>query len=143
MTIAMRQAILRANAIFLLIASTWGMSADIAGAFFAIGPQRAIIGAAPHAAIGFVEAHGLAFIIGMLLWRAAPIRSWHLTAATVHVLLGTSNIVFWQIFIAANALWGGYLTTSLHFLFVLLHLGAVVSVVETSPLRLFRPDETV
>ena len=130
MTIGMRQAILRANAIFLLVASTWGMWGDIAGAFFAIGPQRAIIGAAPHAAIGFVEAHGLAFIIGILLWRAAPLRSWHLMAVAVHVLLGTSNIVFWQIFVAANALWGGYLTTSLHVLFALLQIGAAISATE-------------
>ena len=133
MTIAARQVVLRANAVFLLVASTWGLWADIAGAFFAIGPQRAIVGAAPHAAIGFVEAHGLAFIVGVLLWRAAPLRSWHLTAAAVHVLLGTSNIVFWQIFVAADMLVGGYLTTSLHALFAVLQLGAAASAAALSP----------
>jgi len=133
MTIAARQVILRANAAFLLVASTWGLWADLAGAFFAIGPQRAIIGAAPHAAIGFVEAHGLAFIIGVLLWRAVPLRGWHLTAAAVHVLLGTSNIVFWQIFVAADMLAGGYLTTSLHIVFALLQLGAAASAAALSP----------
>ena len=56
----------------------------------------------------------MAFIIGILLWRAEPARLWHLTAAAVHLLLGTSNLVFWQIFVAADALWGGYVTTSLH-----------------------------
>jgi hypothetical protein len=128
MTITTRQYILRANAIFLLVASSWGLSADLAAAFVGIGPQRPIIGAAPHAAIGFVEAHGLAFIVGVLLWRAESTRLWHLTATAVHVLLGTSNLVFWQIFIAADMLAGGYITTALHFTFMLLHLGAVAAI---------------
>jgi hypothetical protein len=118
----MRKAVLRANAIFLLVAATSGLGADLAGAFFGIGPQRAILGAAPHAAIGFVEAHGLAFIIGVRLWYADPSRAWHLTAAAVHALLGTCNLVFWQIFIVADALWGGYVTTALHGLFFVLQL---------------------
>ncbi len=88
---------------------------------------RTILSAAPHAAIGFVEAHGLAFIIGVLLWRAEPVRLWHLTAAAVHVLLGTCNLVFWQIFITADALLMGYVTTSLHWTFVALQLLAASS----------------
>ena len=128
MTTAMRKILLRANAIFLLAAASGGMCADLAGAFFGVGPQRPVLGAAPHAAIGFVEAHGLAFIIGVLLWRAEPARLWHFTAAAVHVLLGTSNLVFWQIFVAADALAGGYLTTSLHWSFVVLHLFAAHAV---------------
>jgi hypothetical protein len=52
--------------------------------------------------MGLVEANGLA-VIGVLLWRAQPLRSWHLTGAAVHVLLGASNLVFWQIFVAANS----------------------------------------
>ena len=122
MTNTTRQFILRANAVFLVIGASWGMWADLAGAFFATGPQGPILSAAPHAAIGFVEAHGLALIIGVLLWRAEPLRHWHLTAAAVHVLLGTSNLVFWQIFIAADALLMGYVTTSLHWTFVALQL---------------------
>ena len=101
------------------------MWADLAGAFFAIGPQQPILAAAPHAAIGFVEAHGLAFIIGVRLWFALPERAWHLTAAAVHALLGTSNLVFWQIFVAADMLAGGYLTTGLHGMFFVLQLAAV------------------
>jgi len=127
MTLATRRFILRANATFLLIASCGGMWADLAGAFLGIGPQKAILGSAPHAAIGSVEAHGLAFIIGVLLWRAEPARPWHLTAAVVHVLLGTSNLVFWRIFIATDMLAAGYGTTSLHWLFVALQLAAAYS----------------
>jgi hypothetical protein len=135
MTIATRRIILRANAVFLLVAGASGMAADLAGAFFAIGPQRQILAAAPHAAIGFVEAHGLAFIIGVLLWRAEPARLWHFTAAAVHLLLGISNLVFWQIFIAADALWGGYVTTSLHGAFVILQLWAASAAGRIAPAR--------
>src|SRR5262249_7377921 len=97
-----RKALLVADALFLLLASTGGTIADLAGAFAGVGPQRHVLGPAPYAAIGFVEAHGLAFIIGVLLWRAEPMRAWHLTAAAVHALLGTSNLVFWQIFVASD-----------------------------------------
>jgi len=124
MTSTQRRALLRANALFLLVASSWGICVDLLGAFLGIGPQKAIVGAAPHSVIGFVEAHGLAMIMGVLLWCAEPARAWHLTATAVHTLLGTCNLVFWQIFIAADMLAGGYITTSLHWLFVALQLGA-------------------
>jgi hypothetical protein len=128
MTKAIRQGILRANAIFLLVAATSGFLTDVLGIFFSVGAQASITGSAPNAGIGFIEAHGLAFIIGVLLWRAAPMRLWHLTAAGVHVLLGTANLVFWPIFVAADALWAGYVTTTLHWAFVVLQLSAAASI---------------
>jgi hypothetical protein len=127
MTPTYRRYLLRANATFLLAASMGGMWSDILGAFFARGHVAPVLAQAPHAAIGFVEAHGLAFIIGVLLWCAEPQRSWHLTAAAVHFLLGTANLVFWQIFIAADMLAVGYITTSLHWLFVASQLRAAVA----------------
>ena len=122
MNAMMRTAILRANAIYLLVAAAGGFTADILGAFFGRGPVAPVLAAAPNAAIGFVEAHRLAFIIGVLLWRAETSRTWHLTAAAVHVLLGTANLVFWQFFIAADMLSVGYVTTALHGLFAALQL---------------------
>ncbi|MGH7453618.1 MAG: hypothetical protein ACRENG_19880 [bacterium] len=124
MTTTMRQRILRANALYLLVASIGGLLTDIAGAFFARGSESQILAIQPVAAIGFVEAHGLALIIGVLLWRAATLRSWHFAAVAVHVLLGTANLVFWQIFIVTDMLALGYITTSLHWLFVVLQLFA-------------------
>jgi hypothetical protein len=124
LTILIRKTILRANALYLLIASVGGFLADVLGIFFLVGVQSRVMMNAPHAGIGFVEAHGLAFIIGILLWRAAPSMTWHLTATAVHVLLGTANLVFWQIFVAADVLVAGYVTTSLHWLFVVLQLAA-------------------
>ena len=122
MNTTMRRAILRANAIWLIVASTGGLFADLAGAFFGKGPQGPILSSMPDVAIGFVEAHGLAFIIGVLLWFARPRRAWHLTGAAVHFLLGASNLVFWQLFITANMLPAGYVATTLHAAFFLIHL---------------------
>jgi hypothetical protein len=65
-------------------------------------------------------------ILGFLLWRARPERAWHLTAAAIHILLGTANLVFWPLFVAADMLMVGYVTTSLHFTFVALQLGAAL-----------------
>ena len=100
MTIKTRQYILRANALFLLIASAGGFIADIVAVNTLAGPMGRVIADAPHSAIGLIEAHGLAFILGVLLWRAEPSRAWHLTAAAIHLLLGTANLVFWQVFVS-------------------------------------------
>jgi hypothetical protein len=54
--------------------------------------------------------------------RTAPARSWHLTAVAVEVLLGTSNLAFWPMFVAMDALAVGSVTTCLHWLFVALQL---------------------
>jgi hypothetical protein len=127
MTIAIRRAILRANAAFLLAASTGGFTSDVRGIFFGLGPVARVVAEAPHAGIGFIEAHGLAFILGILMWRAEPSRGWHLTAAAIHVLLGTANVIFWQLFIASDMLMVGYVTTALHGLFVVLQMSAAVT----------------
>lgn len=138
MTDTTRRRILRANAIFLMLFGGSGFLLDLKAHFTGSGAQAVLTSAAPHTMVGFVEAHGLAVIIGVLLWRALPTRSWHLTAAAVHVLLGVSNLVFWQIFVVANLLPLGYVSTGFHFLFVALHLwaaaGATVAV-GSAPVR--------
>lgn len=132
---AIRRMILRANAIFLLAASAGGFASDIRGIFLGLGPVARLVADAPHAGIGFIEAHGLAFILGILLWRAEPSRAWHLTAAAIHLLLGISNVVFWQIFSAADMMTVGYVTTALHALFVTLQLSAAIVAGRQAPDR--------
>ena len=122
-----RRLILRANAVFLILAGGSSLLMDLRAYFFGVGPSTRFIAAAPYTAIGFVEAHGLALIFGILFARAAAIRPWHLTAAAVHVLLGTSNLLFWQIFVAGGLLAMGYITTALHGLFAVLELAAARS----------------
>jgi hypothetical protein len=120
MTSNLRRIVLRGNAVYLgtaAIVSLFFM--DIPGIFFGLGPEARIVATAPHTGIGFVEAHGLAFILSVLLWRAVPDRSWHVTGAAVSTLLGTCNLVFWQMFIAADALVMGYVTTSFHWTFAI------------------------
>ena len=124
MTPAARAWILRANALFLLIAGAGGLWTDVAGSFFGTGVEVAILKDAPGAGIGFIKAHGLALILGALLWRAEPLRSWHLAAAAVHALLGSANLAFWDFFVVADVLVVGYVTTALHGLFVALQLTA-------------------
>lgn len=125
-----RHLVLRANAIFLLLASAGGFASDIRGIFFGLGPVARLVAEAPYSGIGFVEAHGLAFIIGILMWRSQSSRSWHLAAVAIHVLLGTANLVFWQLFVVSNMLTVGYVTTALHVVFV--GLQSVAAVTETS-----------
>src|SRR5262249_9761035 len=127
MTTKMRQVILRANAIYLSLAALFGwLKLDIPSIFFGRPPLGPFIEHAHWLGIGLIEAHGLALILGILLWRAPVARSWHLTGAAIHVLLGTSNLIFWPIFAATGTIVVGYVTTSLHWVFVALQLIAAV-----------------
>lgn len=76
-----------------------------------------------------MEAHGLAFLIGVLLLAVARKdvnRFWHAFAAAVHVLLGGANLVFWDSFTAFGVLPMGVAATVAHALFVVLHVEALV-----------------
>ncbi|RUX35054.1 hypothetical protein EOA33_36395 [Mesorhizobium sp. M4A.F.Ca.ET.050.02.1.1] len=117
--------LIRVNACFLIVASAGGLAPDIAGSFFGRGAEAILLADAPGTGIGFIEAHGLALIIGATLSRIAYSRTWHAFLAAVHMLLGTANLLFWQFFIAADVLVVGYVTTAAHFLFVVAHLAAL------------------
>jgi hypothetical protein len=127
MTIDLRRAVLTANGVFLVAASLGGLCADLVGAFLLKGPQSRILDRAPHAAIGFVEAHGLALILGIWLLRVPALRTWHLTAVAIHVLLGMSNLLFWEVFVAADMLVAGYVTTALHGFFAAVQAIAAIT----------------
>jgi hypothetical protein len=116
-----RRVLLRANAAFLIVAAggAW-VTADFAS-FSGSGPIGPLIAHQPALAIGFIEAHGLAIILGVLLSRAASTTSWHLTGVAIHLLLGTCNVIFWQLFIATDTLPMGWVTTVTHGLLVVLH----------------------
>jgi hypothetical protein len=63
----------------------------------------------------------------VLLWSAGAGRRWHLTAASIHLLLGGSNLVFWHLFVATNTLPMGYVTTAVHGLLFVLQAAAALS----------------
>jgi hypothetical protein len=50
-----------------------------------------------------------------------------IVTAAVHLLLGTANLVFWNVFVTGDALVAGYVTTSLHWGFVGLQLFAAAT----------------
>src|SRR5262245_18377047 len=128
MTLAMRRLMLRGNALYLGLASVMGqVGLDIRGIFFGTGPEGRILAGAPYAGVGFLESAGLALILSVLMWRAAPTRSWHLTGVATTALLGTANHVCWGIFAAADILPMGYLTTALHWSFALAQLAAAIA----------------
>jgi hypothetical protein len=128
MDASQRHLVQRGNAWFLLVASGLGFANDIRGVFFGEGPVAKVVHMAPHSGIGFIEAHGLAFILGALLYGNAPSRMWHATGAGIHLLLGASNLACWPLFAAADMLVVGYVTTALHgVFFVLQSLAAGVS----------------
>jgi hypothetical protein len=136
MTFATRRVILRANAIYLGVSAVAALLfMDLPGVLFGVGPAGRIIANAPYSGIGFIEAHGLAFILSVLFWRAEPVRAWHFTGVAQATLLGTANLVFWQIFIAGDALVMGYVTTSLHWIFAVAQLCAAIAASEPTVVR--------
>ncbi len=91
---------------------------DFAAYFAGLGPTGpALYGNLD--AIGYAEAHGLAAIFAFLfiLRRHDGFVGWHAVAASVHLLLGVCNVVFWPLF----AKWGlvpmGIGATAMHAIF--------------------------
>src|SRR5262245_64128390 len=118
MTIRTRQKILRAHAIYLGASAMAALLLlDLPQVLLGLGPQSRIVSDRPYVAVGFVEAHGLAFVLSLFLWRATGDRFSHLAGAGAAALLGTANLVFWDIFPAIDSLAMGYVTTSLHWTF--------------------------
>src|SRR5262245_59781458 len=118
MTMRTRRTILRANAIYLGASAVAALLLlDLPQVLLGLGPQSRIVSDRPYVAVGFVEAHGLALILALLLWRATSDRFSHLVGAGAAALLGTANLVFWGIFPAIDSLAMGYVSTSLHWTF--------------------------
>ena len=89
---------------------------DMAAVVNGTGPAARLLGNgdALLAAIGFIEAHGLAFFMAVLLWRAPVERAWHITGAATAALLGVCNLAFWNLFVVTDSLAMGYVTPGLH-----------------------------
>src|SRR5262249_26820150 len=120
--------LLRADGLFLLVVGTLASIQEARGHFAGSGPL-AHLWQSPYTIGGF-EAHGLAAILGVLLIAHAgalrPLR-WHLCAAAIHLLLGGANLLFWISFVALDMLAVGIATTTLHAVFVVANLLAVVA----------------
>jgi hypothetical protein len=136
MTHSIRTLILRADALPLALFGLFGISMDLLGYFAGIGAWKEVFFHNPLT-IGVVEAHGLAMIMALLLLRHAAVKEttlWHGTALAVHLLLGVSNLIFWQVFIRVDAVPLGMVATVYHFVFVIANGLAILLPVGTPKL---------
>ena len=84
------------------------------------GPYGPIFEASPYT-IGWVENHGLAFLIGMLFLIVGVRdgrRFWHGFALAVHVLLAVANVTFWSSFVTFDVVPMGIAATVAHVIFI-------------------------
>jgi hypothetical protein len=113
---------LRADGFILGLAGSAAMFSELAGHFFAVGPLASTLGS-PHTIGGF-EAHGLAVLIAVLLFRgsrSAERMQWHVVGSGTHLFLGAANILFWISFVEHGVVPVGVVTTILHGVFVVVH----------------------
>jgi hypothetical protein len=118
-----RRLLLTADGVFLAVVGGFQILLELAGYYRGAGPYGKFFDHSPYV-IGWVEAHGLALLIGVLLLAVARTdlrRFWHVFAAAVHVLLGGANIVFWDSFAAFGMVPMGVGATVVHVVFVALH----------------------
>lgn len=113
--------LLRVNAVFLMFMGGAAAIADAVGHFLGKGPFGEVMFRATLTISSF-EAHLLAAVIGALLWQGARLaerRLFHVLAAVVHVVLGGSNLLFFEnAFGTLDLRVFGVVITTLHFVFV-------------------------
>ena len=124
-----RRRLLLANGVFLVVVGGVQVVFELAAHYASAGPYGYIFEESPYT-IGWVEAHGLAFIIGVLLLVIAARdgrRFWHVLGGAVHTLLGTANLVFWESFVIFGVVTMGVVATVVHFVLVAAHVVAFVA----------------
>jgi hypothetical protein len=120
--------LMHADGAFLALVGGTQMSFELLSYYTGSGPLGQVF-AGSHYTIGWVEAHGLACFIGILLISMAaaePKRAWHGFAACVHLLLGGANLLFWQSFVFWERVPMGAAATVIHGLFLAAQLYYVV-----------------
>ena len=116
---SLNKLILRLNAGFLMLIGFLQMTFELLSHYKGVGPLADRFIASPYT-IGFFEAHGLAVLMGVLLWRASakPERFRHQFAVVVHILLGGANLLFWNSFVQLNFVLPGIVATVFHGIFI-------------------------
>ena len=118
-----RQVLLRANGGFLAVVGAVQVGFELLSHYTGGGVYGEIFEGSPHA-IGWVENHGLALLIGLLFLTVAARdgrRFWHVFAMAVHLFLGTANVVFWTAFVTFDMVTAGVLATAAHVALVVAH----------------------
>ena len=123
-TSKIRRAVLLINGAFLTFVGGAFAIFDLLSYFWGSGPLEKMFYNIPYT-VGLFEAHGLAFLMGLILLRAArwePTARWHLLGAGIHLLLGTSNLLFWSFIVTMGVVTAEIATTALHWLFFVAQL---------------------
>ena len=114
-----RHRIMIIDGIFLALAGTAQVTLELLAHFLGVGPYAAVFDRSAYT-IGWVEAHGLAAVIGVVFLVVGARdrrRFWHGFALAVHLLLGAANLVFWQSFVDFGTTSLGGVGTTAHVLF--------------------------
>jgi len=117
----MRRLVMIVDGGFFAVVGTAQMSMELLGHHLGAGPFGRVFEQSPYS-IGWVEAHGLAALIGVLFLVAGGRdgrRYWHGFALSVHVLLGAANLMFWSSFVTFGTVPVGVLATIAHLGFVI------------------------
>src|SRR4026208_2507199 len=120
-TLSFRKNLFRLNAGFLILIGGVFTVLDYVGFKTGAGPLGNLL-KGNFLALGVLEDHGLALIIGILLLAYASRNvdvSWHLVGIGVHILLGGSNLIFWGYFQQLGIVNQEIVITAIHFLFIL------------------------
>jgi len=123
-TFKIRKTLPQANAIFLTLVGGVAGVANYVGYRTGLGPLGPIL----HnnaAAVGKQEAHGLACLFGLTLfiYAVSDMRpSRHLLCAGIHILLGGSNILYWNGAVEYGIVGPEIVVTTIHGLLAMCHL---------------------
>ncbi len=119
-----RKTLFRINAGFLVLMGGVVSILDYLGYRTGAGPLGRMLHGS-DLAVGMQEAHGLAFLFGLTLFiYVVPDKrpSWHLLCAGIHILLGGSNLIYWNGAVEYGIVGPEIVVTAIHGLFVALHL---------------------
>ncbi len=106
---------------FLALVGTVQMTLELVGHHVGTGPFGRVFEHSPYT-IGWVEAHGLAALVGVLFLVAGGRDAqphWHGFALAIHLLLGGANLMFWSSFVTFGTVPLGMLATAVHLGFVI------------------------
>lgn len=119
--------ILLADSAFLGVSGAFMMTQEFLSHFMQKGIFGGQFANSPYT-IGFFEAHGLAVLFAIsfvLTLNHGHRRFWHGMAVAIHILLGGSNLLYWQSFIEFDFVTQGIVVTTLHGIFILANLYAL------------------
>jgi hypothetical protein len=123
----MKKTVLLIDGYFLAFMSTAAGAIDLIGYFTGKGPFGGIYYQNSNTIGGF-EAHCLAVIIGIIFIRkskSAETGFFCKMAIAIHLALGTSNLIWFQVFYDTNTQPMGIITTFAHFVFIVFHTLAI------------------